>query len=65
MFYLAELFGGDITHEGVLTVMIVVTAIILLAVGITIWLFAKWSAKEKRRRNGEIRTAREFGDFSE
>jgi hypothetical protein len=54
---LADLFPSTIDENGILFVMITFTAVILLVVGLGIWFFARWSKKEKGRREREVNTA--------
>lgn len=62
MLVLADLLPGDIDNEGVIRTMVLVTAAVLFVVGVSIWFFARWSIREKRKREREIGVAVEFGD---
>ena len=53
---LADLFPTTVDQGGILFVMLEFTTIILLVVGIAIFFFARWSKKEKSRRNQDINT---------
>jgi hypothetical protein len=54
---LADLFPSTIDENGILFVMITFTAVILLVVGLGIWFFARWSKKEKGRREKDVNAA--------
>ncbi|MFI5384677.1 MAG: hypothetical protein ACHQ50_01015 [Fimbriimonadales bacterium] len=54
---LADLFPTTIDERGVLLVMLVITAAVLLVVGIAIAFFARWSKREKARRKRDVNTA--------
>lgn len=56
-----ELFAGiwptTVDDNGVLVVMLEFTAAILVVVGIGIYFFARWSKKEKAKRDRDVNTA--------
>lgn len=58
----ADAVTPDIDNQGVVRTMVLVTAAVLIVIGVSIYYFAKWSAREGRRRQGEIDRAEEFGD---
>ena len=58
----ADLFPTTIDENGVLQVMLVITAAVLLVVGAGIVLFARWSKKEKAKRERDINAARNLRD---
>jgi hypothetical protein len=53
----ADIFPSTIDENGIVVVMIAFTAALLLVVGAGIWFFAKWSVKEKNRREKDVNTA--------
>ena len=54
---LADLFPSTVDKGGVLVVMLEFTAAILTVVGIGIYFFARWSQKEKAKRERDVNTA--------
>gem|GEM_PF-6715952 len=53
----ADLFPSTVSEQGLILVMAEFTGAILLVVGTGIFLFARWSKREKARREREINTA--------
>lgn len=53
----ADLFPQTVDDAGLVQVMVMFTAAVLLVIGIAIAFFAKWSKKEKARRERDVNTA--------
>ena len=54
---LADIFPSTIDEHGIFVVMVWITAAILTVIGIGIWFFARWSRREKGRREQDVNTA--------
>ena len=54
---LADLWPSTVDDNGLVIVMIEFTAAILFVVGTGIFFFAKWSKKEKAKRDRDVNTA--------
>jgi hypothetical protein len=53
----ADLWPSTLDEGGVLGVMLLFTALILAVVGVGIFFFARWSKREKMKREREANTA--------
>jgi hypothetical protein len=53
----ADIWPSKIDENGVLMVMLMFTALILAVVGIGIFFFARWSKREKSKRERDVNTA--------
>lgn len=54
---LADLFPTTVDANGILIVMFEFTAVILAVVGTGVYFFARWSKKEKAKRERDVNTA--------
>jgi type IV secretory pathway TrbD component len=54
---LADLWPSTIDEHGIFVVMIEYTALILFVIGVAIWFFARWSKREKAKRERDVNTA--------
>jgi len=54
---LADIWPSKIDENGVLVVMLEYTALILLVIGVAIYFFARWSKREKAKRERDVNTA--------